>query len=117
MTYTYTVPQLLTKARSFAATAKQQTTTAAANNYLSMANCLADCVLARSEDVNVVGTLTWMGLDATADERTTLLMNADAALVNADAATGQAQVDYLTEAQLWSKLAYSIAVNTMIDRP
>lgn len=117
MTYTYTVPQLITKAQSFIATAQQQTTTAATNTYLSRANALADCIIARSEDANCSGTLTWMGLDTTANERTSLLMSADAALANANNSTGQTQVDYLTEAQLWSKIAYALAVNTLVDRP
>jgi hypothetical protein len=56
-----------------------------------------------------------IGTDTTQATRTTLLMNADAALVAANTATGQAQMDYLTSAQGWSKLAEAVATNALLS--
>jgi len=55
-------------------------------------------------------------LDTTKAARTTLLMKADAALVSANLATGQEQLDYLTVAQGWSKLAESVATNALLSQ-
>jgi len=119
LAYTFTRAQLSVKAQAFAATAGQQSTAAAAIPYLAAANALADCVMGRVWDFAVAqGYATGLGAaaDTSQTKRTTLLMNADAALVSANTATGQAQLDHLTVAQGWSKLAEAVACNELISQ-
>ena len=119
MAYTYTRAQLVAKAQQFATTAGQQSTPAATLPYLNAANAIADCINGRVWDFAVAqGYLTGLGssADTTQGTRTALLMNADSALVSANSATGQAQLDYLTVAQGWSKLAEAVACNALLSQ-
>lgn len=119
MAYTYTRAQLVAKAQQFANTASQQSTPAAAIPYITAAQAVANCVMGRMWDLAVEQNYVASAktdLDTTKAARTTLLMKADAALVSANLATGQEQLDYLTVAQGWSKLAESVATNALLSQ-
>jgi hypothetical protein len=121
MAFTYTRSQLVSKAQEFANSASQQSTPATRNGYLQAAQAIADCVNGRVWDLAVASSFrTDPGLgssvDVTQQSRTALLMKADAALVKANSATGQTQLEYLTEAQGWSKLVEALACNALLSQ-